>query len=157
MSASGNELDGPRSSVVPAATAIATGSASAAVGAAPPAASASAAAPVTPQTPSRANGGSDGVAGASTPEPLLSGIARLKAEQANLRAERKRVAKELKNAEKRRKRLRKRARQLSDADLVAVLQMRETAPAPENTTAGATDGDRGQSAASSTERPTGVA
>ena len=63
-------------------------------------------------------------------EPLLKGIARLKAEQANLRAERKRVQKELKNAEKRRARLRKRARQLSDADLVAVLQMRETAAAP---------------------------
>ena len=62
-------------------------------------------------------------------EPLLKGIARLKAEQANLRAERKRVQKELKNAEKRRARLRKRARQLSDADLVAVLQMRETVAA----------------------------
>ena len=65
-------------------------------------------------------------ANAASPEPLLSGIQRLKAEQARLRAERKRVAKELKNAEKRRCRLRKRARQLSDADLVAVLQMRET-------------------------------
>ena len=43
-----------------------------------------------------------------------------------MRAERKRISKELKNAEKRRTRLRKRARQLSDANLVAVLQMRET-------------------------------
>ena len=60
-------------------------------------------------------------------EPLLTGIARLKAEQAALRAERKRVTKELKNAEKRRSRLKKRARQLSDGDLVAVLQMRESA------------------------------
>ena len=68
-------------------------------------------------------------------EPLLSGIARLKAEQANLRAERKRVQKELKNAEKRRVRLRKRARQLSDQDLVAVLQMRESAAAPPFTSA----------------------
>ena len=154
MSASGNELDGPRSSAVPAAAAVATGSASAAVGAAPPAASASAAAPVTPQTPSRANGGSDGVAGASTPEPLLSGIARLKAEQANLRAERKRVAKELKNAEKRRTKLKKRARQLSDKDLVAVLQMRQTTPAPGSTTDGNADGDRGESMAASPARQT---
>ena len=43
-----------------------------------------------------------------------------------MRAERKRISKELKNAEKRRTRLRKRARQLSDANWVAVLQMRET-------------------------------
>ena len=59
------------------------------------------------------------------PEPLLTGIARLKATQAQLRAERKRVVRELRNAQKRRTRLCKRARQLSDADLVAVLQMRE--------------------------------
>ena len=72
-----------------------------------------------------ASGGA--VAAARETEPLLTGIARLKAEQAALRAERKRVQKELKNAEKRRVRLKKRARQLSDADLVAVLQMRETA------------------------------
>ena len=63
-------------------------------------------------------------------EPLLSGIARLKAQQATLRAERKRVQKELKNAEKRRSRLKKRARQLSDADLVAVLQMRDATTSP---------------------------
>lgn len=63
---------------------------------------------------------------ADAAEPLLQGIARLKAEQAGLRSERKRVSKELKNAEKRRTRLRKRARQLSDSDLVAVLQMRES-------------------------------
>ena len=65
--------------------------------------------------------------GNDVPEPLLTGIARLKAEQARLRSEKKRVQKELKNAEKRRVRLRKRARQLSDADLVAVLQMRDSA------------------------------
>ena len=157
MSASGNELDGSRTGAGPAAETAATSSAPAAVGAAPPAASASAVAPMTPETPTRARGGYDGVAGASTPEPLLSGIARLKAEQANLRAERKRVAKELKNAEKRRARLRKRARQLSDQDLVAVLQMRETTPAPENTTAGATDGERGESAAGSPAKQTGDA
>ena len=84
-------------------------------------------------------------AAAATAEPLLAGIARLKTEQAQLRAERKRVAKELKNAERRRTRLRKQARQLSDADLVAVLQMRDTdsgtrstsaAPAAENGAAG---------------------
>lgn len=37
------------------------------------------------------------------------------------------MAAELRNAEKRRKRLRQRARQLSDADLVQVLQMRQAA------------------------------
>ena len=157
MSASHNEFDGSRTGAGPAAETAATGSGLAATGDAAPAGSASAVAPMTPETPTRAHGGYDGVAGANTPEPLLSGIAKLKEEQANLRAERKRVAKELKNAEKRRKRLRKRARQLSDQDLVAVLQMRETTPAPESTTAGATDGDRGKSAAGSAERQTGVA
>ena len=154
MSASGNELDGSRTGAGPAAAAAATGSATAAVGAAPPAASASAVAPVTPEIPTRALGGYDAFAGASTPEPLLSGIARLKAEQANLRAERKRVQQELKNAEKRRARLKKRARQLSDQDLVAVLQMRETTPAPGSTTAGAADGGSGEPVAISRARQT---
>ena len=58
-------------------------------------------------------------------EPLLTGIARSRAEQAALHAERKRVAKELKRAEKRRRRIKSRACRLTDADLVAVLQMRE--------------------------------
>ena len=106
MSASGNEFDESRISADPPAEASATGSGLAVAGGTAPAASASAVAPVSPETPTRAHSGYDGVAAANTPEPLLSGIARLKAEQANLRAERKRVAKELKNAEKRRKRLR---------------------------------------------------
>jgi hypothetical protein len=48
----------------------------------------------------------------------------LKGEQDNVRATRKRVAKELKNAQKRKQRLKKRAKQLSDTDLVSVLQLR---------------------------------
>ena len=57
-------------------------------------------------------------------DELLNSIGRLKEEQAALRAEKKKVGKALKNAEKRRSRLKKKARQLSDTDLVAVLQMR---------------------------------
>jgi hypothetical protein len=48
----------------------------------------------------------------------------LKREQDAVRADRKRVTKELKNAQKRKQRLKKRAKQLSDADLVSVLQLR---------------------------------
>ena len=59
-------------------------------------------------------------------EPLLVKIQRLKSEQAEVRKARLKVSKDLKNAERRRSRLRKRARQLSDADLKAVLEMRET-------------------------------
>ena len=90
-------------------------------------ASSAASSPAVPSAGSSiaANSRPDNPLDTSNTEPLLTGIARLKAEQALLRAERKRVVKELKNAEKRRTRLRKRARQLSDADLVAVLQMRE--------------------------------
>jgi FtsZ-binding cell division protein ZapB len=61
-------------------------------------------------------------------EALESAIARLRTEQKTMREKRKQIHKELKNAEKRRSRLKKRARQLSDADLVAVLQMRAAAP-----------------------------
>ena len=55
---------------------------------------------------------------------LLPEIERLKSEQKRIRLERKAVAKELKNAEKRRSRLKKKAKQLSDGDLLQVLQMR---------------------------------
>lgn len=57
-------------------------------------------------------------------EQLISTIARLKAEQAQLKSERAKVSKDLKNAQKRKLRLRSRARQLTDADLLEVLQMR---------------------------------
>ena len=48
----------------------------------------------------------------------------LKGDADELRKKRVAVAKELKNAQKRTKRIRDRAKQLSDADLVAVLRMR---------------------------------
>ena len=55
---------------------------------------------------------------------IFPAIQRLKQEQARLRADKKRVAKELKNAEKRRSRLKRKAKQLSDGDLLAVLETR---------------------------------
>jgi hypothetical protein len=55
---------------------------------------------------------------------IFPAVQRLKEEQARLRAERKRVAKELKNAEKRRSRLKRKAKQLTDGDLLAVLETR---------------------------------
>jgi hypothetical protein len=45
-----------------------------------------------------------------------------------MKEKKRKIHKDLKNAEKRRSRLQKRARQLSDADLVAVLQMRGSVP-----------------------------
>ena len=57
-------------------------------------------------------------------EQLGDAIKRLKAEQDAVRADRKRVTKELKNAQKRKQRLKKRAKQLSNEDLVSVLQLR---------------------------------
>ena len=57
-------------------------------------------------------------------EALQSSIERLKSEQKEMRAAKKKLTKDLRNAEKRRSRLKRRARQLSDADLVALLQMR---------------------------------
>ena len=58
----------------------------------------------------------------------------MKAKQKAMRESKKHINKDLKNAEKRRSRL-KRARQLSDADLVAVLQMRASAPGSANASA----------------------
>jgi hypothetical protein len=49
-----------------------------------------------------------------------------------MREEKTRIQKELRNAERRKRRLKKRARQLTDEDLVEVLQMRKT---PEDDTA----------------------
>ena len=65
-------------------------------------------------------------------EALTGSIARMKEEQKNMKDAKNKLTKDLKNAEKRRSRLKKRARALSDADLVAVLQMRGTVAQPEN-------------------------
>lgn len=60
---------------------------------------------------------------------LLEHIERLRVEKRRLKEERRLLTKTLKNAEKRKSRLKKRARQLSDQDLVDVLQLRHTASA----------------------------
>lgn len=57
-------------------------------------------------------------------ESLSQQIKRLKLEQQQAKMEKQRVAKDLKNAQRRKSRLKKRARQLTDQDLVEVLQMR---------------------------------
>jgi FtsZ-binding cell division protein ZapB len=84
-----------------------------------------------PAPPSSGSNGSAGnaaipadVAKPADVEQLGDAITRLKREQDAVRADRKRVTKELKNAQKRKQRLKKRAKQLSDADLVSVLQLR---------------------------------
>ncbi len=78
---------------------------------------------------SSSSNGSGGVAdllaaGPVGGEQLGESIARLKREQDAARETRKRVTKELKNAQKRKQRLKRRAKQLSDTDLVSVLQLR---------------------------------
>ena len=55
---------------------------------------------------------------------LLDEIAKLKKEQKDARDAKKEVSKQLRNAERRRKRLKQRAKQLSDADLLAVISLR---------------------------------
>ena len=64
------------------------------------------------------------VPGAVGGEQLGESIARLRRDQDAVRTNRKRMTKELKNAQKRKQRLKKRAKQLSDTDLVSVLQLR---------------------------------
>ena len=84
-----------------------------------------------PAAPSASSNGTAGDAAkhADIPKPagveqLGDAIKRLKSEQDAVRADRKRVTKELKNAQKRKQRLKKRAKQLSNEDLVSVLQLR---------------------------------
>ena len=60
-------------------------------------------------------------------ETLLESIKRVKEQQAAMKAAKKDVQRELRNATKRRQRLKKQARQLTDKDLVEVLQMRKEA------------------------------
>mmetsp|Transcript_63367 Transcript_63367/g.183555 ORF Transcript_63367/g.183555 Transcript_63367/m.183555 type:complete len:167 (+) Transcript_63367:42-542(+) len=93
------------------------------------------------------------------PEPapesqLMKNITALKQEQAQLRLEKKRVAAELRNAERRKSRLKKRARQLTDGDLLQVMQIRtseqlarekkEPAARPAGTGAGSSPGRDGR-------------
>ena len=63
----------------------------------------------------------------SSQETLQESIKRLKEQQAAMKAAKKEVQRELRNATKRRHRLKKQARQLTDKDLVEVLQMRKEA------------------------------
>lgn len=74
--------------------------------------------------------GVDGpVQSADTEEPLQKYIERLRLEKRAIKEQRKLVQRTLKNAEKRKSRLKKKARQLSNKDLLDVLQLREDANA----------------------------
>ena len=55
---------------------------------------------------------------------ILEDIQSLKAQQNKLRQEKQALARDLRNAERRRSRLKKRAKALSDADLLAVISLR---------------------------------
>jgi hypothetical protein len=59
-------------------------------------------------------------------ESLLDAIKRLKEEQASMKIAKHDLQRQLKNACKRRQRLKKRARQLTDADLIEVIHMRQS-------------------------------
>ena len=58
------------------------------------------------------------------PEDLRAHIATLKQQAQNLKAEKTKVNKALRNAEKKRARLKRKARELTDADLLQVLKLR---------------------------------
>ena len=83
---------------------------------------------------------------------LLEQIEALKKEQKQLRDERKRVAKEVKNAMRKKKRLRCKASQLTDADLIEVLQMRRATVVATPTASGASASSAANTAMPSTSR-----
>lgn len=63
-------------------------------------------------------------AGADVGKSMLEEIAQLKKQQKEAKDAKLAVGKQLRNAERRRKRLKKRANKLSDADLLAVISLR---------------------------------
>ena len=111
--------------------AMASGSAAAAASAADAAATAPVRVPQKrPRALADANKAGDGGAALDPQLPqetLQESIKRLKEQQAAMKAAKKEVQRELRNATKRRHRLKKQARQLTDKDLVEVLQMRKEA------------------------------
>ncbi len=115
-------------SPAPAAAAAASASASSSAAAAAPAA-----------LDSVVSAGGAGIVIPKPSELLNSQIKRLKEEQAAMRAAKKALVKTLKNCQKRRSRLKKRARQLTDADLVEVLRMRQQAMEEDGEGRGAAD------------------
>ena len=58
-------------------------------------------------------------------QSLLTDISMLKEQQRKLRETKKALTRDLRNAERRRSRLKKKAKQLSDADLIAVISLRK--------------------------------
>lgn len=98
--------------------------------------------------------GAGGVPGC-TGEKLLDTIARLRADQLRIKQERTALSKALKNACKKKNRLKVKARQLTDGDLVEVLQMRATmrasASAAAATEGGASSSEHGGEPAATTE------
>ena len=98
-------------------------------------------APSTPGEASDAKVKATTAAPAQTPAShLLAHIASLRAQQELAREERLKLAKELKNATRRKRRLQRKARQLSNAELLQVLEMRGAKyPAMPEPTAEATD------------------
>ena len=69
-------------------------------------------------------GGQDAADAVDLGKNMLDEISQLKTKQKEAREARLAVGKQLRNAERRRKRLKQRARQLSDADLMAVISLR---------------------------------
>ena len=91
----------------------------------------------------RADEPSASAAGSATPaaiatlpieSQLMKHIKSLREEKNRLRDERAKIARDLKNAERKKMRLRHKARQLSETDLIAVLQMRALAKASASAT-----------------------
>ena len=86
--------------------------------------------PVEPTAAGAAAASSSGEVTAETPKQqaaifnIHAEVDRLQKEQAELKKERKRVASALKNAQRKKQRLKSRAKQLSDEELLAVIQLR---------------------------------
>ena len=90
-------------------------------------------------------------------DELTEQILRLQNEEKEMRANKKRVQADLRNAKRKKSRLTKRAKQLTDSDLIQIMQMREAKKREDPAAPGNEDAKEGKAQVSSAAQPDGQA
>ena len=90
-------------------------------------------------------------------DELTEQILRLQNEEKDMRTKKKRVQADLRNAKRKKSRLTKRAKQLTDSDLIHIMQMREAKKKEDPAAPSNEDAKKGKAQVSSAARPDGQA
>ena len=90
-------------------------------------------------------------------DELTQKILRLQNEEKEMRANKKRLQADLRNAKRKKSRLTKRAKQLTDSDLIQIMQMREAKKREDPAAPGNEDAKEGKAQVSSAAQPDGQA